>query len=97
MCRPIGLAHDLAEFPVPAAIVGYKEKPKARAFGERELSILRLLQPSFEAAVKTLQRFHTAGAELLSQVDRLSRAVVIISSNGVVHANPAFTALFGAE
>src|SRR5687768_6442780 len=77
-CKPIGLSHDVAGAPVPAAIMGYKDKPNARAFGDRELAILRLLQPSFEAALKTLQRFHAAGTELLAHIERLPRPVALL-------------------
>jgi DNA-binding CsgD family transcriptional regulator len=96
-CKPIGLSHDVAGAPVPAAIMGYKDKPGARAFGDRELAILRLLQPSFEAAFNTLQRFYAAGAELLAHIERLARPVALVSPDGAVHANPAFTAVFGAR
>ena len=96
-CKPVGLAHDVAGSPAPAAIMGYKDKPTARPFGDRELAILRLLQPSFEAAFKTLRRFHVAGAELFGHVDRLARPAVLVSPDGALHANPAFTAVFGAR
>jgi DNA-binding CsgD family transcriptional regulator len=96
-CKPIGLALDVAGSPAPAALMGYKDKPNARRFSDRELAILRLLQPSFEAALKTLQRFHAAGVELLGRIDQLARPVALVSPDGAVHANPAFTAVFGAR
>lgn len=95
-CKPVGLAHDVPGSPGPAAIMGYKDKPNARRFSDRELAILRLLQPSFEAAFRTLQRFHAAGAELFAHIDRLARPVALVSPDGAVHANPAFTEVFGA-
>jgi DNA-binding CsgD family transcriptional regulator len=96
-CKPIGLSHDIAGSSVPAALMGYKDRPNARRFSDREMAILRLLQPSFEAAFRTLQRFHAAGAELIGHIDRLARAVALVSPDGAVHANPAFTGVFGAR
>jgi len=94
-CKPIGLSHDVAGAPAPAAIMSYKDRPGARAFGDRELAILRLLQPAFEVAFKTLQRFHAGGAELLARIERLARPVALVAADGAVHVNPAFTAVFG--
>jgi DNA-binding CsgD family transcriptional regulator len=96
-CKPVGLSHDVPGAPAPAAIMGYKDRPNARAFGDRELAILRLLQPAFEVAFKALQRFHVAGAELLAHIDRLARPVVLVSPDGAVHVNPAFGSLFGSR
>jgi DNA-binding CsgD family transcriptional regulator len=96
-CKPIGLSHDVPGAPAPAAIMSYKDRPSARAFGDRELAILRLLQPAFEVAFKALQRFHAGGAELLARIEGLARPVALVSPDGAVHVNPAFTAMFGAH
>ena len=95
LCKPAGLSRDVPGCPVPATLMVYKETPKSKAFGARELAILQLLRPSFEAALKALDRFNKAGAELLAHIDRLSRPVALVGPAGVVHVNAAFSAALG--
>ena len=95
LCKPAGLSRDVPGCPVPASLMAYKEKPTSKGFGARELAILQLLRPSFDAALKTLDRFNRAGAELLAHVDRLARPVALLAPAGVVHVNAAFSAALG--
>src|SRR5690606_31979905 len=71
--------------------------PSRRLFGERELEILRLLQPSFDAAIRALERFHSSGNDLVAYVDRLPLPSLLIGTCGVVHANAAFMAEMGSD
>lgn len=95
LCKPAGLSRDVPGCPVPATLMVYKEKPTSKAFGARELAILQLLQSPFEAALKALDRFNKAGADLLAHIDRLSRPVVLVAPAGVAHVNAAFSAAMG--
>jgi DNA-binding CsgD family transcriptional regulator len=63
--------------------------------GARELAILQLLRPSFNASLMVPDRFNSAEAELLAQIDRLSRPVALVGPAGVVHVNAAFFAAMG--
>jgi DNA-binding CsgD family transcriptional regulator len=97
LCNPVGVSRDIHGCPVPATLMGYKEAPSGRLFGERELEILQLLQPSFDAAIRGLERFHSSGNDLVAYVDRLPLPSLLIGTCGVVHANAAFTAEMGRD
>lgn len=96
-CKPAGLYFDLAESSVPASLLSYKELPTAAPFGERELEILRLLQPSFETAVRALTGSRRTGADPLAYVDRSPAPTLIVDGTRVVRANQAFTSALGEK
>ena len=95
MYKPAGVSRDVRGYPVPATLMAYGGSPTDKVFGERELGILGLLKPSFDAAVGVLQRFQRAGNDLVAHVDNLPTPVLLVGRHGVHHANPAFTNLMG--
>jgi DNA-binding CsgD family transcriptional regulator len=96
MCKPAGVSRQIEGCPVPATLMGYKGIATAPRFGERELEILRLLQPSFESAVRSLERFRRTGNDLLAYVDHLPIPALVVGLGGVLHANDAFRRALGA-
>lgn len=97
MCKPAGVSRQIEGCPVPATLMGYKGAATASPFGQRELEILRILQPSFETAVKVVGRFRKTGNDLIRYVDRLRIPTLVVGHNGVAHANDAFTSALGAN
>ena len=94
--RPAGLSFDVAHCAVPASLIGYKRAASASSFGDRELALLRILQPSFAAAVTTLVRIQVGARELSSCIDALAVPMLLVGSDGLLHANAAFGRAFGA-
>jgi DNA-binding CsgD family transcriptional regulator len=61
-----------------------------RAFGEREVAMLRLLLPAFRAGVESQLRFGAHRRNLLHMLDGLGHAVLVLDACGrVVHRTPA--------
>ena len=95
LINPAGVSRDIEGCPVPASLIGYKESASSTQFGDRELAILRLLQPSFDAAITALVRFSRISIELVSYIDRQPVPVLLIGRDGVLHANVAFSRVMG--
>jgi DNA-binding CsgD family transcriptional regulator len=93
--QPAGLSCDVDHCPVPASLIAYKRAVSSRPFGDRELTLLRALQPSFAAAVGAFCKLQTTARELSSCVDALAVPVLLIGSQGLMHANTAFTRTLG--
>lgn len=96
-CTPLGLSISLEGSPGPASLMSYRRLPTTRPFGDRELEILRMLQPSFETAVNALQQFDRTRNELIAYVDRLRLATLVVGQSGAVHANEAFRSALGQD
>jgi len=97
LINPAGVSRDMEGSPVPASLIGYKESTSSTQFGDRELAIFRLLQPSFDAAIAALVRFSRVGAELVSYIDRQPVPTLLIGADGVLHANVAFSRVMGRQ
>lgn len=73
-------------------------KPHGRLFGDRELAILKLLYPAFQAGVDAEVRWGSRRSELLNAIDALGHAVMVCDLAGrVVHQTPALTSMFAAD
>lgn len=97
LINPAGVSRDIEGCPVPASLIGYKASTSSTQFGDRELAILRLLQPSFDAAITALVRFSRVGVELVSYIDRQPVPTLLIGTGGVLHANVAFSRVMGRQ
>lgn len=72
----------------------WHERPDGRLFGDREVSIMRLLYPSLEAGVKTLTRTCSNRAALIASWDAQRDGLLVYDLQGrLLHRNPAAAAL----
>ncbi|HEX6587896.1 MAG TPA: helix-turn-helix transcriptional regulator [Longimicrobiales bacterium] len=65
-----------------ASIQLWHARPDGRLFGERELSILRILRPAFHAGVETQRRFGAEHTQLLDLIDALNHPVRVCDLEG---------------
>lgn len=69
-----------------------------REFGEREVTILRVLLPAFRAGVEAQLRFAAHRHDLVQALDRLGHAVMVFDRLGrPVHQTRALTELLAAD
>jgi DNA-binding CsgD family transcriptional regulator len=69
-----------------------------RVFGEREMSLLRLLFPAFRAGVETQVRCGQQRIDLLRNLDALGQAAIVFDhAGGILHQTPALTALLARD
>lgn len=65
---------------------------------ERQLELLRMVRPAFEAGVRTCIRNGTRIGRLMASVDLLRDAVAFVDGSGrLLHCNPTLRALLEAE
>lgn len=100
-------AHDTltATLPLAASHPGgaaslhfWHASPHGRRFGTREVTLLRLLFPAFEAGVAAQLRFGHHRADLLNLLDAMGEPAAVHAPDGrLVHETPALAALLDAE
>jgi DNA-binding CsgD family transcriptional regulator len=74
-----------------------RDRPQS-AFGERELVLLRLVQPAYAAGVETCVRLVEQQAALARTLDTLAEGLLVCDGRGaIIHANAALDALLRAE
>lgn len=73
-------------------------RPVGRTFGERELALLRILFPAFQAGVESQVRWDHLRRDLLHGLDALGQAVIVFDLAGrMLHQTPALTALLARD
>jgi DNA-binding CsgD family transcriptional regulator len=73
-------------------------RPDGRLFGDREITLLRLLFPAFRAGVETQVRWGAERTSLLNTLDALGHCALIADRSGrVLHLSSALEALLDAE
>jgi DNA-binding CsgD family transcriptional regulator len=87
------------ESPIPLALIHlWHSRPDGNLFGERELSLLRLLHPAFRAGVE--MHLHLGGqrGRLVDSLDALGVAAVLYDRDGeLIHKTPALCAILAAD
>jgi len=81
-----------------ASLHFWHARPVGRLFGEREMSLLRLLFPAFRAGVGLQVRWDKQRTDLLRSIDALGQAVVVYDHSGrTLHQTPALTAMLARD
>jgi len=73
-------------------------RPDGRLFGGRELALLRLLFPAFQAVVEAQVRWGNHRSDLLDTLDALGQAVLVCDLTGKpLHQTPALSVMLLAD
>jgi len=81
-----------------ASLQLFHERRTGRTFGERELSILRLLYPAFQAGAEMSVRWATHRRELIQVMETLGQAAMLCDMQGrVLHETPALRQILDAD
>lgn len=81
-----------------ASLHFWHARPEGRRFGDRELTLLRLLFPAFRAGVETQVRWNVQRTDLLRSLDTLGQAVMVVDRTGrTVHQTPTLTAMMSED
>jgi DNA-binding CsgD family transcriptional regulator len=81
-----------------ASLHFWRARPEGPQFGEREVTLLRLVFPAFTAGVATQLRWGLHRGDLLSTLDSLGQAVLVFDASGnALHQTPAFAELLRDE
>jgi DNA-binding CsgD family transcriptional regulator len=93
-----GMVYDFDPSLPPAALLYYHEREETRPFGERGLTLLRLLMPAFKAGIQSFLKLATQRARLTRFFDTLDNAFACFEARGqLVQRNSAMTKLLSAE
>jgi DNA-binding CsgD family transcriptional regulator len=86
------LDHEKVEPGSMATLMFHHASPRGPRFGSRGLDLLRLLQPAFEAGVRSYRRFFRWREDFCRLLDTFADGVLLLDANGrVVHQNTALT------
>jgi DNA-binding CsgD family transcriptional regulator len=81
-----------------AAMHFWHAKPTGRRFEDREIALLKLLHPAFQAGVDAQLRWGRHRSTLLDTLDALGQAILVNDISGTrLHQTPALTDLLGAD
>jgi DNA-binding NarL/FixJ family response regulator len=81
-----------------ASLHFWHDQPVGRLFGERELGLLRLLFPAFQAGVEAQIRWGDERADLFRSLDVLGHAAIVFNCAGTpLHQTPALTGMLAAD
>jgi DNA-binding CsgD family transcriptional regulator len=76
----------------------HRQKPGGDRFGDREMTILRLLYPALTAGVDAWRRWDRWREDLLRVLDSTGQAAMVFSPDGrLLHRTPAITKLLAVE
>lgn len=92
----LGLALSLGAVDIGdmASVQFWHSDPRGRRFGDRELALLRLVAPAFDAGVRLAMRTMCDHAALLSQIDAQRDGALVFDHDGrLLHRNAAVAAL----
>jgi DNA-binding CsgD family transcriptional regulator len=85
-----GIALPGAPAPSAAIMHFWHERPDGRQFGDREITLLRLLYPSFRAGVMAQARWGSQRADLLRALEGAGQAAALYDTSGsLLHLTPA--------
>ncbi len=77
-----------------ASLHFWHSRPQGRAFGDREVGILRLLFPAFRAGVEAQVRWGRTRTDLNGSLDALGNAIEVYDRRGQsLHRTPALTTM----
>jgi DNA-binding CsgD family transcriptional regulator len=94
----MGITTDVPGASHPATLFFHSEKAGMPQFGERGVSLLKLLLPAFKAGVRDLVRYSHHRESLGRHLDSLTEGIRICDLSGhTVHQNPAFSAALALE
>jgi DNA-binding CsgD family transcriptional regulator len=94
----ISLTVDFPESPMPAGMLFYHSREGGPEFGERGLTLLRMLHPAFKAGVSACRQLARVRNALSLMVDQAGGAMFIIDREGrVLHENNAMGRLLTSE
>lgn len=78
-----------------ASLQLWHDRPDSPRFGRREIELMRLLYPAFQAGVETWASWRRQKDTLLSTLDRLEQPTLVCDMAGrALHATPALADLF---
>lgn len=81
-----------------AGLQFWHERPNGRKFGEREVTLLRLLYPSFRVGLDSELRWRRHHGELLGMLDTLGQATLVCEAGGnVLHQTPALSGALAGD
>lgn len=94
----MGITAEVPGASHPATLFFHSEKAGTPQFGERGVSLLKLLLPAFMAGVRDLIRYSHHRQSLSRHLDSLTEGIRICDLDGnTVHQNPAFTSALALE
>lgn len=93
-----GMVYDFDASLPPAALLYYHEREDSKPFGERGLTLLRLLMPAFKAGAQSCMRLARQRTTLGRLFDTMESAMACFDAGGqLVQQNSAMTRLLSAE
>lgn len=97
---PVAMAYllDEAEFSSLTCLQFWHSRPGGRRFGDREVALLRLLFPAFQAGVASVLRWRAQRDNLLHMLDSFGQPALIGNRAGrVVHVTPSLETVLEAD
>jgi DNA-binding CsgD family transcriptional regulator len=92
MLDPSGIVIEADLAKAPWVLAAYHDRPSEEGFGERGLTLLRLITPSFESVVRVLRNVQQHRAVFPQWIDAAPTPILLVGSRGhVMHRNRAFS------
>lgn len=94
----LGMAVDVSNGPIPAGVNVYRNRSRARRFGEKGKALMHLLLPAFKASVLSYGTLVGLRNAMTRMVDEIPVGACIFDRNGdVLHQNLALGIYYSEE